>query len=170
MTMQWRKTLLLFKPLFDTQQFLISRHVTNSTGGCMYVFDNLVTLRAEAIQVSSSFRSSFASSAFMTPIPGRVQWCSSRTLWCIYNQCNYIPATPSPEYISGYLSRVFRNLCSYILCSHDVVQCSRGTIWFRGANETLFVRAGHWVCVLALALAAHGMESGEFTQSCGCAA
>ena len=100
---------------FTDSNFWFAPHVSNSFWGWLYIWYNLVTLRAVATQVSSSFHSSFASSAFMTPIPGRVQRCSSRTLWCIYNQCNYIPATPSPEYLSGYLPRVFHNLVtSYV--------------------------------------------------------
>ena len=121
---------------FTDSNFWFAPHVSNSVEvGC--TFDNLVTLRAVATQVSSSFHSSFASSAFMTPIPGRVQRCS-RTLWCIYNQCNYIPATPSPEYISGYLSRVFHNLvtsCVRVMLSNahvaqfDLEEQMRHCLW-----------------------------------------
>ena len=103
-----------------------------------------------------------ASSAFMTPIPCSVQRCS-RTLWCIYNQCNYIPATPSYRIsISGYLSRVFHNLvtsCVHVMLSNahvaqfDSEEQMRHCLWDRTRS-----------------LATHGMKSGEFTQSCGCEA
>ena len=120
-----------------TQQFWICTSHAKTPLEVNCTSDDLVTLRAVATQVSSSFHSHHQHSWLRS-----LAVCSGAAGRCdafIISAIIFLQHLHT-EFIYTKISLSGLSQSCYILCSRDVVQCSRGTIWFRGANETLFVR------------------------------
>ena len=161
MTMQWRKTLFLFNSF--SHSAISDLHLTCQTPlDVSCTFDNLQHKFPAASTLPSHHQHSWLRS--LAECSGAAGRCDAFIISAIIFLQHLLQNIYLDIFLGSFAIYVVTSYVRMMLSNAHVAQFDLE----EQMRHCLFVRTGHWVCVLALA--AHRMESGEFTQSCGCAA